>query len=86
MQEDVQSIIKELKLHEQHGDEGPIYMMATPSFLFPKLLNKVCVFPDKLQALRESHALIKKNEVFDAKSMDTVKWMAAKSTVSCGAF
>ena len=29
-------------------------MYATPSFLFPQLRNKVCVFPDKLQALETS--------------------------------
>lgn len=78
MQEDVQRIIKELKLYEQNIEECPIYMHATPSFLFPQLRNKVCVFPDRLQALETSVEV--PNDSYDVKSSAVVKWLASNSS------
>jgi len=86
MQEDIQRIIKELKLTEQPVEEGLIYLQATPSFLFPQLSVRLCVFPDKLQTLQANNSIIRRDaEAFDVKSMDVVKWMAKNSTVSCSA-
>lgn len=76
MQEDVQRIIKELQLYEQPIDEVPIYMHASPSFLFPHLSNRVCVFPDRLQALEEAE----NNDVYDTSDMAVVKWLASQAT------
>jgi len=76
MQEDVQRIIKELKLYEQPVDECPIYIHASPSFLFPKLRDRVCVFPDRLQELEEAE----RGDVYDIKSMAVVKWLASHNT------
>jgi len=78
MQEDVQRIMKELKLYEQPIEECPIYMYATPSFLFPQLRNKVCVFPDKLQALETSVEV--PNGSYDIKSATVVRWLASQSS------
>jgi len=78
MQEDVQRIIKELKLHEQPIEECPIYINATPSFLFPQLRNKVCVFPDRLQALETSVEV--PNDSYGIKSASVVKWLASQSS------
>jgi hypothetical protein len=73
MQEDVQRIIKDLNLNDDEEDECPIYIHASPSFLFPQLRDKVCVFPDRLQVLEDN------DDKYDITSMAVVKWLASRT-------